>query len=412
MAELERALGALWRDPGIISDFHALCGFGGRLAGTESEQRARAFVAERMSRMGGQFREHSFEFTGNVPVAAHLRVAADGAALDCTCLPGSASVEELHAPVVDVGLGTEEDFRAAAGSLAGAVALVRHEYPFSSAHFHRRRKYLLAVEAGCSAFIIANNIPGIGPVAGGCGTRGEIPAVGVSHEAGLALARAARGRNPKVVLTAVSEETTWRTANLILDIPGATGKSVLIGAHLDGHVLAQSAMDNATGVVASMAIAEGFSRHVEKTGHGLRLAIFNVEEWGLEGSRHYLESLGEGRESVPILAVILDSITGFPRLSALTAGNAAVESLCVRCEEETRVGIDIVRPLTRNSDHYNFQSRGIPALRLIAGYGEHSSLTRYLLTPADTEEIVVPAELKSATLTAANLTYTACAHWG
>lgn len=400
----------------MMEDFHTLCGFGGRLAGTESERRAREFVAERLKGMPGEFHEARFQFTGRVPIAADVRLADTIDAedvLEAVALPGSPSIEKTRLRLVDVGLGTEDDFRAASEQLRGSAVLVRHEYPFSTNHVHRRKKYLWAKEYGCSAFIIANNIPGIGPVSGGCGSKssGDIPGVGVSYEAGLALASATGRGVAHVSISVSSQELSWDTANLVLDIPGEGNDYILIGAHLDGHPLAHSAIDNATGVASSIAITEAFGRCITGTPYGLRLAIFNAEEWGLEGSRQYLDGIVEQSGTLPKLAIILDSITGFPRLSALTGGNLAVEQFMHRHIERNRVAIDIIRPVLANSDHYNFQRRGIPSLRLIAGYGNPSSLTRFLLTAADTEGLVESAELKAATLTAADLVFSACTEW-
>ena len=46
-----------------------------------------------------------------------------------------------------------------------------------------------------------------------------------------------------------------------------------------------------------------------------------------------------------------------------------------------------------NSDHANFARRGIPALRLVAGFDEPDSRLRYLLTPGDTLDKIAPKEL-------------------
>ena len=40
----------------------------------------------------------------------------------------------------------------------------------------------------------------------------------------------------------------------------------------------------------------------------------------------------------------------------------------------------------RNSDHYDFVSRGIPAMRVVTGFDEPESGARYLLTSGDTRE--------------------------
>jgi hypothetical protein len=79
--------------------------------------------------------------------------------------------EGLVAEVVDLGCGTEEDFARLANKLPGCIALVRHEYMFSSQTIHRRRRKLgWAAERGAVGFLIAS--PGIGPVSGSSGRAG------------------------------------------------------------------------------------------------------------------------------------------------------------------------------------------------------------------------------------------------
>ena len=56
-----------------------------------------------------------------------------------------------------------------------------------------------------------------------------------------------------------------------------------------------------------------------------------------------------------------------------------------------------------NSDHANFARRGIPALRLVAGFDEPDSRLRYLLTPGDTLDKIAPSELKLAALLTAEI---------
>ncbi len=52
--------------------------------------------------------------------------------------------------------------------------------------------------------------------------------------------------------------------------------------------------------------------------------------------------------------------------------------------------------LLRNSDHYSFAIEGIPALRLIAGFGEEQSKLRHVLTGSDSRNLVATEELDNA----------------
>ena len=61
-----------------------------------------------------------------------------------------------------------------------------------------------------------------------------------------------------------------------------------------------------------------------------------------------------------------------------------------------------------NSDHYNFARIGVPAVRLVAGFGAPESNLRYLLTPADTRDKVAAVDLAAAARLTARLVEDAC----
>ena len=317
---LPAIVSAIEADSFIAREFEALCDCGGRLTGTPSEQRALALL-----------RAAGAEASGSPPIVvptsydgwrcrqASLDLLTDDGpiALDVQPLVRSAAtkLDGLEAEVLDLGRGTEADF--AAAPLRGRIALVRHEYMFSSHHIHRRRKYAAAVAAGAVGFLIAGPLPGAA-VAGSCGRGREpgIPALGISPESaqkltssGAALAR--------VKLTLLSEEAPAMTETLLFDLPGASDERVVLSAHLDGHDPAESAMDNATGVVVALAVMRALRPFQSDFKRSLQLALFSAEEWGLTGSRNYLADLTQQARDAIAVNVNLDSVAGGTSLTAL-----------------------------------------------------------------------------------------------
>jgi len=67
--------------------------------------------------------------------------------------------------------------------------------------------------------------------------------------------------------------------------------------------------------------------------------------------------------------------------------------------------IKVVRPIKRNSDHYNFARRGIPALRLVAGFDEPEAGVRHLLMASDTRDKVNASEFKNGACVAAEFVW-------
>ena len=402
---------AIAGDMDLFRDFDALCRFGGRLAGTPGEVAAMDYVARRGAEASGVLcRSLLVPYTGWRCTKAMLMLT-DGTQAPCHPLVRSVPtpLRRLSAEVIDIGRGTPEEFEAHRDNIGGRIVLVRHELMFVAGTIHRRRKYDLARAAGAVGFLIAGPIAN-GIVAGSSG-RGEgdagIPAVGISPETAARLARTAAGW-PRVTLELDTVEEPAETRTLLFDMPGMTDECVVLSAHVDGHDISESAMDNATGVAAALAVSRALAPSVKTWRRGLRLAFFSVEEWALTGSAVYVAALSEAERAGIALDVNLDSVAGSSRLAALTSGFGGLEPFLLAVAEDAGQDLRCVRPLLANSDHANFAAAGIPAFRLVAGYDEASSNLRFVLTPGDTRDKVSKSELTAAAALATAITSAAC----
>jgi len=383
------------QDPELWTDFLALCGFGGRLTGSPGEVAARDWAAQRLGAIaGGRVRREATPYLGWRCNESHLRLA-DGTSLEATPLLCSGGTPDsgLMLEVVDCGRGTPEDIRAAGDSLRGRAVLVRHEYMFATETVHRRIKLNAAIEAGAAAFLIAAPTDGMGAVSGSGVTADglrPIPALGISAEAAARIAAASDARIDVRVATEFLPEATTET--LVLDLPGLGPERVVLSAHIDGHAPGESALDNATGVAAALALARAAAPYVAELPRGLTLCLFCAEEWALTGSKVWLANLPEATRRDLTFNLNLDTIVGGSRLTALTSGftelNEFVRSAAAEVGEELGVHL----PLMANSDHANFAARGIPALRLVSGFNERDSRIRLLLTRHDRHDMVLPEE--------------------
>lgn len=406
-------LGRLAGDRSLWADFISLCDCGGRLAGTESERRALAFVEARGQEATGQpAQKLPVPYGGWSCRDCSLLVLGDRS-FEVPCHPLVRTVstppDGLVAEVVDLGRGTAEEFAARANEIGSRIVLVRHEYMFAAGHLHRRRKYQWAREYGAQGFLVASSLPGCGLVAGSCGREGPdgIPAAGIGYESAARLMSGA-GSAPHVKLRIDTVESPSTTETLVFDMPGRTDELVLLSAHLDGHDLAESAVDNASGVAVALAVARALAPVVARFRRGLRLCLFSVEEWALTGSRHYVDSLPQQERDRIVLNVNLDSVGGSSRLTALTSGFAGLTEFLRGAAAACGRELHIYRPIMRNSDHANFADVGVPALRLVAGFDDPGSNLRFVLTPADTRDKVAPAELLSTALLAFTIVSMAC----
>jgi aminopeptidase YwaD len=397
-------------DPQMWTDFQSLCDLGGRLAGSASEGAALAFARDRLAAVpGAKVRDEPVDYPGWRCRTAQLTSATTGVSFPCTPLLGTASAASVVAEVLDLGLGRAEDFERDASRVRGRIVMVRHEYPFAAAHVHRRVKLAWALEMGAAGFLIAHPEAGVGAVSGSSGRGGGagIPALGIGAEAAKMLGRSPDGTLPTVRMVIDGEDFPARTRMLIADLPGRGPNWVVVSAHVDGHPHGESAIDNATGVAVALALARALAPHVAGCPRGLRICLFSAEEWGLAGSRLWLERMDEAARRSMVININLDSVGGASGLTALTSGFERLDAW-VR-DTAARAGLPIAThlPLMANSDHANFAAHGIPALRLLAGFNAPESNLRLVLTAADTRDKVRPDELDRALSVAAALTWEA-----
>lgn len=85
--------------------------------------------------------------------------------------------------------------------------------------------------------------------------------------------------------------------NLILDIPGELDKPpVLVGAHYDGVPGSPGADDNASGVAVLLELAQAIAQNPARV--PVRFVAFDLEEYGLLGSRAYAANLRKQGEVI------------------------------------------------------------------------------------------------------------------
>ena len=399
---------AIRRSDRIVDDFRALAGCGGRLVGSESEKAAARLLEARLAAIpGAVVSAHEFAYRRWTSLGHAFTRILPGQARELRCHPlvGSAGTEGVEGEVVDLGRGAEDDFRDASASVRGNFAMVRHEYPFSRTTIHRRVKYGLALDHGAAGFIVANPMPEAGLVTGGAGQDSErnIPAIGVDR----ATAEAIAGGRVRLAVENRRDDDTGR--NLIAEIPSRNPEWVVLCVHYDGHDLADSALDNATGAVAALEILRRFAPHIGSMPHGLRVILFTAKETGLLGSRLYTDSLDEAERRAIGIAINLDTFAGSPDFTCLTSGFAALDGFVSSVATARGLIIDTWRPPMRNSDHFNFARVGIPALRLIAGFDDAGAGARHILPSADTADRVSAENLCHGAAIAAELVWAALA---
>ena len=182
--------------------------------------------------------------------------------------------------------------------------------------------------------------------------------------------------------------------NLILNLPplnkgGKGGSPILIGAHYDAVPGTPGADDNATGVAVLLELARAFAAQPGK--YPVRLAAFDMEEYGLLGSTQYAEDLKQQRQPLRLMLSLemlgyCDSAPGSQRYPAplerfypntgnfiALVGNLTTIGDLIRlrgnirksgtpCELLPVPNRGLIVPQTRLSDHAPFWDRGYPAM--------------------------------------------------
>ncbi len=390
-------------DAALMDDFNAICAFGGRLSGSGQDTAAIAWALDRMREIGGDVRKVQVPYDGwRAGNVALTLLGATPRPLACRALLRSASTPDhgLVGEVLDLGQGRLEDFERAGAAVHGKIVLVRHEYPFSPTHLHRRRKYDQAVARGAIGFLIANPLPGRGVLSGSSGrprNGAGIPAAYIDFEASQVLAEAAAAGACQVRLLVTGEELPDAMADLaILDIPGGSDSRIVISAHMDGHDLGASALDNATGVAVALAAARALAPRISAQTHGLRVCLFTAEEWALAGSARYLDDMSPAERATMKLDINLDTVAGDSTLTALISEYPALADFVTDAAVDAGTSVGTYLPFMSNSDHANFARHGIPAMRLVAGFDRADSGVNNILAAGDVTTVVEEGDLRNA----------------
>jgi Zn-dependent M28 family amino/carboxypeptidase len=295
----------------------------------------------------------------------------------------------VEAQIWPTGAGTSDSGgRAARGCEAsdfdgipsGAIALVRRGTCGLAAKVEN------AAAAGAGAIVVYNR--GDGDEAAFRGylpAPVTIPAVSLSHSAGMRLAGAARQERILARLSVEASTSFLPTNNLIAETAVGDPESViLVGAHLDSVQAGPGINDNASGVAAILEIARQIARLGIETPNRLRFAFWGAEEDGLLGSEHHVASLPPG-ELERIVAVL-----NFDMLASANYGRFVYDGDGSSSDEGGPPGSAWIEQIFRayfkaadlsvaeidfedGSDHLSFAEQGVPVGGLVAGDGERKS---------------------------------------
>ena len=181
----------------------------------------------------------------------------------------------------------------------------------------------------------------------------------------------------------ISGRNTFRdleTRNVVAEIPGSSGKSIVLSAHIDhfgrderlqGDQIYNGAIDNGSAAAALALVAKMFAAPGRELRHGLTFVACQCEEAGLLGSRFFVASADRGKivasinfESTPVWERSLDAFAEGARYSTLEEMVRAVAAEQGLAYSRFSLG---GQGLFYRSDQFPFAQAGIPAVWLSAG---------------------------------------------
>lgn len=251
----------------------------------------------------------------------------------------------------------------------GAVAItVRGECEFG-------QKVANAADAGASAALVVNTEDE--SFLGTVGEGSEIPALGVSGQAGEQLLAAGDGLELEVSVEAeVVEESSYSV--LAETAGGADDNVVTVGGHLDSVEDGPGINDNASGAGFVLESAIQMAQQGEPN-NKVRFAFWGTEEEGLTGSTEYVGDLTEDELDAIALYLnfdmigshnygrfVLDGRMELPESGAAPSGSGAIAQIL---EEHFEDQGQVHEPgaLSGRSDYGPFMEAGVPSGGLFSG---------------------------------------------
>ena len=281
---------------GLMENLELLCGesgIGPHSMGTPEEKHNAELFAQQFKSYNPDFEvqviEQDLNGTPYISRAQNLaRIAIEGErpvyglyhGPEGTAFPETASV-------IDCGTGAAEEFPE---DLTGMVALIQRkdEKDRTAATEEEKAAVDLAVEKGAAGVVFATSVAATTKGASSQMQRytAPIPCTVIQKEYAEVLRQ---HLNTPLAFSALKTDKTWSTEAVLKPASGKSDGIIYVTAHYDSVLGGPGANDNGSGAAMLMELAELYS-HVE-TNMELRFVAFGGEEYGLIGSRLYVENL-------------------------------------------------------------------------------------------------------------------------
>ncbi len=373
--------------------------YGARMIGTEGHRRSLDALEEALEAIGVATRRQTFEFPGWVRGVADVRMLEPTERVIRTAalgyVEGAGPIEAL------LGFADQRSLDdLSANRITDRVLLIPSRIRYSPKELKD-----LAERFNVRGGLMINRVDGGQLLARTANFHGDpppFPLFTITREEGLWMQRLMeRGEPVRVRLETSSRNKTMRGTNLIVRFPGRSGQRVVVGGHFDSWDLGQGAMDNGLGVAQIYEVARLLQMYAPENRHGVDLVWFDAEEFGLWGSRHYVNGgdLGNVRVMLNLDMVgrpIAINAMGFVDLiPSLESYQKSLGSL--------RLEKGVINEPWVASDHTPFMLAGVPSITFNAPIDPDA--VRYYHDLADTMDKIDRSMLDEASALIALLVY-------
>ena len=335
-----------------------------RVAGTEQEDRAVAFIVEQFTAFGYKPEVQSFSFKKYTsPHTFTLSIEGFNGKLTPHVLEYSDN-GRVSGEIVPVGLGKEEELQKI--NLSDKIALIqRGEISFAE-------KVANSLKQGAKGVIIYNNEPGTIGASLGEASKVHIPVVLMSKEEGEQLIKHKEEKHRlNGTLTVIGAKIKQYTSHNVIAVKEATTKKdssdiVVIGSHHDSVGEGPGANDDASGTAMTLELARVLKNTPSSS--EIRFITFGAEEAGLLGSSHYVKNLSDDEIKRIVANFNLDMVgsdsAGDLTLQTSDGKPNLVTDLSQAASKKLNGEATPYKQGDR-SDHVSFAEAGIPAALFI-----------------------------------------------
>ena len=389
---------------------------GGRVSGTPALDRAVAWGVAAFEAAGADS-VHTEEF--KLPVswaegATEVHVSSIGTATDAklSSLPAvefkvravsmawAPALTAKHVPVVDVGAGTESDFKKA-GDISGKLVLVHsdvlktwgdlfNEYmkapPVIDASVKGKAK-AIAFMATREHDVLYRHTNAM------AGEIDRIPMVLVAREDGERVGRLLASGHPVWADLSIPNKIGGpvTSSNVIAEIKGSEkpDEFVVLGAHLDSWELGTGALDNGCNAALVVDALRAIKASGLKPRRTIRFILFTGEEQGMIGSRAYATAHRGELDKVAGVAVI---DAGIGRVTGFTLGGRKdiADAMAVIAAPLRQFNANVLTTddVEWGTDNFDFLLEGVPTMVAIQEEGNY--LVNYHATSDTFDKVDIP----------------------